>query len=240
MIKAILIDDEPLAIHVVKEYLSAHKNIEVVAECNDGFAGVKAISEHKPDLVFLDVQMPKISGLEMLELLDEIPPVIFTTAFEEYALKAFEANAVDYLLKPFSKERFDEAIKRFLARPELQNTHIEKLLDDQEIKRIVLKDNGRIRILPTDKISHIEADDDYVRIYAEGEKFLKKAALSGYEQKLPEKQFVRVHRSFIVNIQFITRIDPYEKTSHVAVLTTGDKVPVSRSGYPRLKEVLGI
>ena len=240
MIRAIIIDDEPLAISVVKEYLSKHGHIQVVAECNDGFQGLKAIAEHDPDVIFLDVQMPKISGLEMLELLDEAPSVIFTTAFEEHAIKAFEANAVDYLLKPFNQERFDEAIQRLLARSGPERTEVQKLMADQPVNRIVLRDGGRIRILPLSEISVLEADDDYVKIRTRDASYLKKATLGYYEKSLPERQFVRVHRSFLLNVQFVTRIDPYEKTSHVAVLITGQKVPVSRSGYQRLKEVLGI
>ncbi len=240
MIKAILIDDEPLAISVVKEYLGNHEEVEVVAECNDGFQALKAIAEHKPDLLFLDVQMPKISGLELLELLDEVPMIIFTTAFEKHAIKAFEANAVDYLLKPFSQDRFDEAMNRLATRQGGQQMEVQRLMSTQQVNRIVLKDSGRIRILPLSEISVLEADDDYVKIKTKDGAFLKKATLSHYESSLPEKQFVRVHRSFLLNVQFITRIDPYEKTSHVAVLTSGERVPVSRSGYQRLKEVLGI
>lgn len=238
--KAIIIDDEPLAISVIKEYLAAHPEIEVVAECHDGFQALKAIAEHEPDLLFLDVQMPKISGLEMLELLDEVPAVVFTTAFEEYAIKAFEANAVDYLLKPFSQERFGEAIQKLKQRQGAMHTEVQKLMSAQQVNRIVLRDSGRIRILPLTEVSVLEADDDYVKIKTKDGSFLKKATLTHYEANLPEKQFVRVHRSYLLNVQFITRIDPYEKSSHIAVLTTGERVPVSRSGYQRLKEALGI
>lgn len=236
----IIIDDEPLARSLVKEFLIDHNHMEVVAECDDGFQGIKAIGEHRPDLVFLDVQMPKITGLEMLELLDEVPSVIFTTAYEEYAIKAFEANAVDYLLKPFSKARFDEAVARYQSRPKLSNTEVQKLMDAQPTNRIVIRDGGRIRILPLKAIIHLEADDDYVKITTQEGTFMKKATLKHYEDQLPDAQFVRIHRSFMVNVGYITRIDPYEKASHMAVLSSGGRLPVSKSGYQRLKEVLGI
>lgn len=238
--RAIIIDDEPLALELVKEFLQNHPDVEVVAECNDGFQGIKAIGEHQPDLVFLDVQMPKITGLEMLELLDEVPSVIFTTAFQEHAIKAFEANAVDYLLKPFSKERFDEAVARYRSRPKLSNTEVQKLMDAQPTNRIVIRDGGRIRILPLKDIIHLEADDDYVKIATQDGTFMKKVTLKQYEEQLPSTQFIRVHRSYMVNVSYITRIDPYEKTSHMAVLSTGGRLPVSKSGYQRLKEALGI
>lgn len=240
MIKAIIIDDEPLAISLVEEYLKKHPEIQVLGRFNDGFQGFKAINELNPDLVFLDVQMPKISGIEMLELLDELPSVIFTTAFEEYAIKAFEANAIDYLLKPFSQERFDSAIQRFKVRPENQSAEVAKLMHAQPTNRIVLKDNGRIRILALKDVDYLEADDDYVKIVCGKDSYLKKTTLKNYEQQLPSNVFVRIHRSSMVNISQITRIEPYEKTSHIAILKSGVRLPVSKSGYATLKNVLGI
>jgi two-component system, LytTR family, response regulator len=240
MINAIIIDDEPLAISVVEEYLAKHQDIEVIGTFNDGFQGLKGITELKPDLVFLDVQMPKISGIEMLELLDDLPAIVFTTAFEEYAIKAFEANAIDYLLKPFSQDRFDASIERFKLRPANQKTEVSNLLAAQPTNRIVLKDNGRIRILALKDVDYLEADDDYVKIVSANESFLKKTTLKRYEEQLPNSQFIRVHRSFMVNLSKITRIDPYEKTSHMAILKSGTRLPVSKSGYLNLKEVLGI
>lgn len=240
MIKTLLIDDEPLACAVVQEYLSSHPEFEIVGKCHDGFQGAKMIQELNPDLVFLDVQMPKISGLEMLELLDEIPPVIFTTAFEEYALKAFEASAVDYLLKPFSQERFDTAISKFKTNSAGLKTQVEKLVGAQSTNRIVLKDNGRIRIIPLAEVLMLEADDDYVKIITKDGSFMKKVTLTHYEETLPAAQFVRIHRSFMVNVAEVTRIDPYEKTSHIVVTKSGHKLQVSKSGYQKLKEVLGI
>jgi two-component system LytT family response regulator len=240
MIRALLIDDEPLACAVVEEYLSEHSEFEIVGKCHDGFQGAKLIQDLKPDLVFLDVQMPKITGIEMLELLDEIPPVIFTTAFEEYAINAFEANAVDYLLKPFSQDRFDAALLRFKATNQHNKTQVEKLVGSQDVNRIVLKDNGRIRIIPLDEVLVLEADDDYVKIKTNEHTFIKKITLKHYEDHLPESRFVRIHRSFMVNVAEVTRIEPYEKTSHLAITKTGLKLPVSKTGYQKLKTVLGI
>jgi two-component system LytT family response regulator len=238
--KAIIIDDEPLARMLVKEYLQTHANIELVQECGDGFAGLKAISEHKPDLVFLDIQMPKITGFEMLELIDEPPKIIFTTAFDEYAIKAFDANAVDYLLKPFSKERFDKAIQKVA---DYNSDKTETLVDaalQGPLNKIVLKDNGKIKIIPCTQIQYLEAADDYVKIIAVDGTFLKKKTMQFFENNLSTNDFVRVHRSYIVNTQTITRIDLLEKDNYQLLLTTGATIPVSKNGYGKLKEKLGI
>ena len=247
MIKAVVIDDEPLARSIVSEYLQVYPNIEIVEECNNGYEGLKAIQQHKPELIFLDIQMPKISGFEMLELVDEMPAVIFTTAFDEYAMKAFETHAIDYLLKPFNKERFDKAIQKFLQ----QNGNgafakkTEELLANtihqvEESNRIVVKNGSDIRIVPVADICYIEAFDDYVKIFTKDSWYLKKKTMSSYEISLGEKQFLRVHRSFIINLQELTRVEPLEKNSHIALLKSGQRIPLSRSGYTRLKEKLGI
>lgn len=248
MIKTILIDDELLARSIVKEYLQAFPEITVVQECNDGFEGIKAITQHKPDLIFLDIQMPKINGFEMLELVEEHPAVIFTTAFDEYALKAFETHAIDYLLKPFSKERFHKAIQKVIdqrknATPITNN--IQELLNTTATKpdqhqRIVVKTGSKIRIVAIPEIHYLEADDDYVKIHLQDGSFLKKNTMSYFEQMLDPTFFVRVHRSYIIQIQQITRIEPYEKESHIAILKSGAKIPISKTGYPKLKSVLGL
>lgn len=242
--KAILIDDEPLARSIVKEYLQHYPHIQVVEECNDGFEGVKAIMQHQPDLVFLDIQMPKISGFEMLELIEEPPAIIFTTAFDEYAIKAFENNAVDYLLKPFSRERFDKAIRKLTEQPHKPSAKT-SLLDSaaqlpQQNRRIVVKIAGRIKIIPVDEVHFLEAADDYVKIHTKDGSFIKSRTMSSFEQVLDAQQFVRSHRSYIINVQFITRLDPYEKESYLAILKSGEKVPVSKAGYLKLKKVLGL
>jgi two-component system, LytTR family, response regulator len=240
--KAIIIDDEPLARMMVKEYLQAYANIELVGECSDGFEGIKAIQQYQPDLIFLDIQMPKINGFEMLELLDNPPVVIFTTAFEEYAIKAFDAHAADYLLKPFSKERFDKAIQKML----LQKTNMATTIAGTALQaqppsnRIVVKDNGKIKIIPLPQVQYIEAADDYAKIFTAQGNFLKKKTMQYFEDSLPGQEFIRIHRSYIVHAQLITRITPYEKESHLALLTTGVQLPVSKAGYSKLKQVLGI
>lgn len=244
MIKAVLIDDEPLACDLVQEYLQDYPQIKVMACCHDGFEGMKAINEHKPELVFLDIQMPKITGFEMLELLDDPPAVIFATAFDEYAIKAFESNAVDYLLKPFSKNRFDKALQKFLDRTEGNQENVKNMMEEsgfsQNQNRVVIKDGGKIRIIPVKEIIRLEADDDYVKIYTQQGNFMKKKTLTHFEKTLSKNSFVRVHRSHLINIGHISRIDPYEKNNHIALLKDGSKIPVSRNGFQVLKDVLNL
>jgi two-component system LytT family response regulator len=247
MIKVILIDDEPLARSIVTEYLQAYPDFKIVQSCNDGFEGVKAITQHKPDLVFLDIQMPKINGFEMLELIEQPPSVIFTTAFDEFAIKAFESHAIDYLLKPFSKERFDKAIQKWLqTRTQIQPAATSSSLINDEIRqpeernRIVVKEGSNIKIIPVHDILYIEAYDDYVKIFTSKEMFLKKKTMSFYEQHLNPSQFVRVHRSYIISLQQLTKIEPLEKETYIALLKTGARIPLSKTGYNKLKTVLGI
>ncbi|BAV08057.1 two component transcriptional regulator, LytTR family [Filimonas lacunae] len=254
MIKALVIDDEPLARSIVKEYLQAWPEFTIAQECGDGFEGIKAITAHTPDIIFLDIQMPKINGFEMLELVEKAPAIIFTTAFDEYAIKAFETHAVDYLLKPFSQERFDKAIQKWLnTRANAANTpavntsadNTQALLDTAaqgpaNQHRVVVKEGSKIKIIPVPSIQYIEAADDYVKIHTADGCYLKNKTMAHFEQLLGVQQFVRIHRSYIINIQLITRIDPYEKDSHLVILQTGMRLPVSKSGYSRLKEVLGL
>lgn len=239
---AIIIDDEPLARMLVKEYLQAYQQVKILEECNDGFEGMKAIQLHKPDLIFLDIQMPKINGFEMLELIDHPPMVIFTTAFEEYAIKAFDANAADYLLKPFSKDRFDKAMQKMMARQTNDtNSVVQSALSAPHLSgRIVVKDNGKIKIIPVSQVYYLEASDDYIKIHSTDAVFLKKKTMQYYENSLNSQEFIRIHRSYIVNSSFINRIDLAEKESYSLLLTTGERIPVSKTGYGRLKEVLGI
>lgn len=245
MKKIIVIDDEPLARGLVKEFLADHPDLELAEECANGFEGVKAINSVKPDLVILDVQMPKISGFEMLELLDDVPPVIFATAFDQFAIRAFEANAVDYLLKPFSRERFDAAIAKWRARSGNEIADNTRRVAETaatatgKITRIVVREGREIAIVPVEEISYIEAFDDYVKIFARGTFFLKKKTMGFYESQLDREQFARVHRSFIVNLKLVSRIEPLEKNSYLAVLKSGERVPVSRNSYGELKERLG-
>jgi len=244
--KVVIIDDEALARSVVKEYLQTHPELELVQECSDGFEGLKAIQQHQPDLIFLDIQMPKINGFEMLELIEQPPSIIFTTAFDEYAIKAFEAHAIDYLLKPFDLERFDKAIKKWMdQRAVSSESPTKELLDTASLspsqsQRIVVKNGSKIKIIPVHEILYLEAADDYVRIHTQEGYFLKNKTMQHFEDALDKQYFVRSHRSYIVNVQHITRIDPYEKENHVAVLRSGAKVPVSKNGFSKLKTVLGI
>jgi two-component system LytT family response regulator len=244
MTSVLLIDDEPLASDLVAEYLEKYPDFEVIGRCLNGFEGFKAIQEKKPDLVFLDVQMPKINGFEMLEMLDEPPAIIFTTAFDEYALKAFEANAIDYLLKPFSEERLTDALEKFSTRKTETKPETLKALAEvpnlQNTNRVVVKDGGKIRIIGMREIIHIEADGDYVTLFTEQGRFTQKRSLQRYEQQLSANLFTRVHRSHLVNISYIQRIDPYGKNNHLAQLKEGTKIPVSRTGYQRLKQLLNI
>lgn len=244
MIKVILIDDEPLSREIIKSYLKSFPQIEVVQECNDGFEGVKSIAQFQPDLIFLDVQMPKINGFEMLELLEQPPAVIFTTAFDEYAIRAFEANAVDYLLKPFSEERFKKALDKFLDKSSAPADSARKATDMAsqmaQPERIVVKTGTKVKIIPVEDVEYIEADDDYVRIVTSEGQFLKNKTMQYYEDTLNPAQFVRVHRSYIIHINQITRIDPYQKENHLAVLRNGKQIPVSKTGYVKLKGILGI
>ena len=247
MTRVIIIDDEPLARSIVKEYLNDFAQIELIAECNDGFEGVKAIMQWQPDLIFLDIQMPKINGFEMLELVESAPAVIFTTAFDEYAIKAFETYAIDYLLKPFSKERFQKALNKFLDKTNIQkqkdatnNLLYSGSSNQKQVDRVVVKTGGNIKIIPIHEILYFEASDDYVKVKTREGVYLKNKTMGYFENTLPAGLFVRTHRSYIINVQEITRIDPYEKDNHLAILKSGDRVPVSKTGYPKLREVLGL
>lgn len=244
MYKVILIDDEPLARQLLRTLLKSYPDFDVVDECADGFDAFKSIQKHSPDLLFLDVQMPRINGFELLEMLDKPPAVIFTTAFDEYAMKAFEAHAVDYLLKPITRERFDKAIQKCLHQALYQNvTAVEQMIQEQVFEgyqhRIVVKDKGNIRIIPSDEIHYIEANDDYIKIVTGEGSFLKKSTLGHVEQTLDPNLFVRVHRSYLMPVSQLLRIEPYEKNSHIALLHCGIKLSVSQAGMARLKTLLG-
>jgi len=249
MKKVIIIDDEPLARSIVAEYLQSYPELQLLQECNDGFEGIKAIMQHQPDLIFLDIQMPKITGFEMLELIEQPPAVIFTTAFDEYAIKAFETHAVDYLLKPFSKERFDKAVQKWMEQKAVTQSApavaTESLLETASLspgqnQRIVVKNGAKIKIIPVHEVLYLEAADDYVKIHTAESYYLKNKTMAHFEKALDAQQFARCHRSYMVNVQHIARIDPYEKDGHIAILKSGAKVPVSKTGYVKLRQVLGL
>jgi len=244
MYKVIIIEDEPLGRQLIASLLSSHTDFEIVAQCPDGFEGFKAIQEHSPDLIFLDVQMPRLSGFELLELIDNPPAVIFTTAFDQYALDAFEAHAIDYLLKPITRERFDKAVEKWKksvakSQPPKPLPALAESATAGYSQRIVVKDRSAIRIIPSSDIHYIEAADDYIKIVTADGGFLKKQPLGNIERSLDPQQFVRVHRSYIIPVSQIAKIEPYEKDSHIARLLCGAKILVSKSGLSRLKEVLG-
>lgn len=244
MKKVVIIDDEPLARRIVKEYLKNHDDLQIVAECGDGFEGLKAIQELEPDLLFLDIQMPKISGFEMLELIPKPPFVIFTTAFDEFAIKAFDISAIDYLLKPFDQTRFDAAVDKFKLNSS-NSSSIQEVLElprkqDALLNRIVVKDHSEIKIIPLSDISHIEAYDDYVKIHVQSKYHLKSQTLTFLENSLKDDQFIRIHRSFLINLHYLTRIESMEKNSYHAILKGGERIPISRSSYPKLKVLLGL
>lgn len=243
MIKTILIDDEPLARDVIKHYLIDHPEIEVVAECNDGFEGLKAISQYKPDLIFLDIQMPKISGFEMLELVENHPTVIFTTAFDEFAIKAFEVNAIDYLLKPIEKGRFEQAIHKLAlksANDAVPGHDLLQSLNPAHNNRVVVKVDRSIKIIPVSEIHYLEANDDQVKISTSEGAYLKNKTMGFFEASLDPLQFTRVHRSYMINLSQVTKIELKEKENYIVLLKSGIWLPVSKSGYLKLKSALGI
>lgn len=246
MTRVLIIDDEKLARDIVKAYLKPHADFEIIGECQNGFEGVKVIHEEKPDVVFLDIQMPKLTGFEMLELLEEPPIIIFSTAYDEFAIKAFENNAVDYLLKPYSQDRFDSAIEKLTERLQNKDDYkvtVSNLVDEHrnavnELDRIVIRLGSKIVILDLDTIDYFEAQDDYVAIHSQDQKYLKQVRMKYLASALPEEKFIRVHRSYIVAVKQIDKIEAYSKDSYLALLKTGTKIPVSRSGYQALRESL--
>ena len=239
MIKTLIIDDEPLAAGIVQEYLTAFPQFQVMEVCQDGFQGLKAVQTHQPDLIFLDVQMPKITGFEMLELLDEPPAVIFTTAFDQYALKAFDAMAIDYLLKPFSQSRFNQAIEKYLNQSSaIESESLGQLAEKSS--RLVVRVKNEIKIIQIQDVSYFEAEDDYIAIHSKGVKYLKKMTMKALEEAMDPAKFSRVHRSYMVNLNEVTQIEPYERENYIVKLRNGEQVPVSKAGYARLREVLGL
>lgn len=240
--RTLIVDDEHLARALLREYLAAHPDIEIVGECANGFEAVKAIAEHAPDLVFLDIQMPKLDGFEVVELAGSKPHYVFATAYDQFALRAFEVHAVDYLLKPFSRERLAEALAQVRLRAP-QPARIEAVVKDaqarqQPLERVLIRDGARVHVVAASSIDYIEAQDDYVQICAGGKTYLKHQRLSELEAQLDGAVFVRIHRSTIVNVGAVERIEPVSKDNHCAVLKGGVKLPISRSGYQKVRELL--
>jgi two-component system, LytTR family, response regulator len=244
LIRTIIVDDEEPARLLLREYLSAHEEVKIIAECSNGLDAVKSITELKPDLVILDIQMPKLNGFEVLELVEQPPAIIFATAYNQFAVKAFEVHAADYLLKPFSKERLDEALSHAIehmtkSKPlQTQTLAYAAGMKTTPLERILIKDGSKVHIIPVERIDYIEAQDDYVAIKSDGKTHLKQERMSTLEKELDAQSFVRVHRSYIVNIERIARIELYAKDSRMAILKDGTKLLISRAGYDKLKELL--
>ena len=249
-LRATIVDDEDLARQVLREYLAPHTDIEIVAECANGFEAVKAVAELKPDLVFLDIQMPKLDGFEVLELLDPAPAIIFVTAHDNHAIRAFEVHAVDYLLKPVGADRFEAALarvkERLEGRAELRSSPPPSAADlaaaaqppSQYLDRIPVREGTSVVIIPAAKLDYVEAQDDYVALVSQRKKHLKQQTISSLEAALDPSRFLRIHRSYIVNLERVVRLEPYAKDSYVAVLVDRVQLPVSRAGYSRLRAFL--
>ncbi|WP_243383320.1 LytR/AlgR family response regulator transcription factor [Geothrix alkalitolerans] len=244
--KALIIDDEDLARSVVREHLAAHPDVEVVGECANGFEALKAAAEHHPDLVFLDIQMPKLDGFEVLELLEaegKRPAVVFVTAYDQHAMRAFESHAVDYLLKPFSKERFDAALAKARvlqatqpAAPAPSATDLASAArQGRPLERIVVKDGPKVTVVHLDRLDWIQAQDDYVLLRTEGRSLLKQQTLASLESQLDPNRFIRIHRSYILNLDRLVRIEQDSKEHRDAILRDGTTLPISRAGYQRLR-----
>jgi two-component system LytT family response regulator len=244
-VKALIIDDEQLARTLIRNYLKDYPTVHIIGECENGFEGARMIADLKPDLVFLDIQMPKLTGFEMLELIEDPPEIIFITAHNDFAIRAFELNAVDYLLKPYSKERLISAIQKATERIQSNSKEgdlkINQLLQQpltQKIERIVVKTGTKIKVIPIDKIVYFESQDDYIMIHTEEGKHLKQGTMKYYEDNLDDSKFIRVHRSYIVRIDQVVQLEPYAKDSYIVKLKNGISLKISRSGLKTLKEKL--
>ena len=245
MTRVVVVDDEAPARRLIVEYLSLRRDIEIVAECADGFAAVRAITELRPDLVLLDIQMPRLNGFEVLELVEQRLPVIFITAHDEHAVRAFEVHAIDYLLKPFTEERLASALARAMERigsddaPDpLEFAAGQAVATGRALGRVLVRDGSKVHVIPIEKIDYFEAQDDYVGIRSEGHTYLKKQKLGDLESSLDPGRFVRIHRGFILNVERLAAVELYARDSRVAILTDGTRLPVSRAGHARLKELL--
>jgi two-component system LytT family response regulator len=243
-LKALIVDDEPPARQIIRAYLNKNAAIEVVGECDNGFDALKSIQELRPDILFLDIQMPKITGLELVEVLEQPPHIVFITAYDEFAIKAFELNAVDYLLKPFSEKRFNAAVEKVLKQQEtgvqvdLSTMGNVQIQPDANIDRIVVKKGSQLHVLSLDEVLFVEAQDDYVMIHTSSGRFLKSKTMKYYESQLPAQEFVRIHRSYIVNVSKIQSLEPYDKETYLAIISQEHKLKISRNGYRKLKEHL--
>lgn len=242
-IRAVIVDDEELSRVLVKDYLSSHADIDVVAECANGFEAVRVVNDLKPDLLFLDIQMPKLDGFEVLELIANEVEILFITAFDEYALRAFEVHALDYLLKPFSAERFSEALDRArakLGRP-TENLDVDSIVKRDAggvLDRVLIRNGPKVHVISVDQIDYVQAQDDYIAFIVDGKEYLKHQTLGSIEKQLDPSRFVRIHRSSLLNIDRLARIELYSKDSYEAILNDGTRLPISRPGYAKLQELV--
>jgi two-component system LytT family response regulator len=243
--KAVIVDDEELSRSLLREFLAGHPEVEIVAECANGFEAVQAVNNLHPDLLFLDVQMPKLNGFEVLELIGQDVGVIFVTAYDQYALRAFDVHAIDYLLKPFGAERLAQALERArvkLTRPE--RLPVSKVIADARPpgtfhERVLIRSGPHVHVIPVEDLDYVQAQDDYVAFKVSGKEFLKQQTLGELETQLDPSRFVRIHRSYILNIERLARIELYAKDSHTAILRDGTQLPISRAGYSKLSSLLG-
>jgi two-component system LytT family response regulator len=243
-ITVLIVDDEAPARAIVREYLSDYPEFVVAAECANGYEAVKAAGEHRPDLLFLDIQMPKLDGFEVLDLLETKPQVVFVTAYDEYAIRAFEVHAIDYLLKPFTAARFAEVIAHAGEMVRRREGGLRESVAGvaaslrKPLQRIAFRDGATIEVVPVQRIDYIEAQDDYLHVWSRGRRHIKQQTLADLEALLDPTRFIRVHRSYIVNLESLARVEPYAKDIRVALLKDGTKIPVSRAGYERLRGLL--
>jgi two-component system LytT family response regulator len=243
-LRVVIVDDEGLARQVLREYLDAEPDVAVIAECANGFDAVKVITDLKPDLVFLDVQMPKLDGFEVLELVGRRTPVVFVTAFDEFAVRAFDIHAVDYLLKPVGAERVKEALARARNRLGHEADAVpaqairEAKRQEAPLQRVLVRDGSRVHVIPIDDLDFVQAQDDYVCFHAGGKQYLKEQPLSEVETELDTSRFVRIHRSYILNVDRLARVEPLTRDSRIVILKDGRRLPLSRSGYTRLNALL--
>lgn len=244
--RVIIVDDEPLARAVLREHLGFFPDVEISGECANGFEAVKAIAELAPDLVFLDIQMPKLDGFEVVELAGAKTHYVFVTAYDQFALRAFDVHALDYLLKPFTRERLAQALahaRERVAAPAQGSDAMRALVADaqarhQPIERVLIRDGARVQVIPVERIDYVEAQDDYVAFFADGRQWLKNQRMAELESQLDPQAFLRVHRSYIVNLSAIARIEPTGKDGHCAVLKSGARIPISRSGYTKVRDLM--
>lgn len=249
-ITAIIADDELLARDVIKNFLADFPNIKVVAECENGLVALNAINELKPSLVFLDIQMPELDGLTLLKELKDPPLIIFTTAYNQYAIKAFDLNVVDYLLKPFDKERFSQAVNKVVNQTNDPSALLEKIDslqhslnefiqgDKKYVSRLLIKGNNIYSILNAKDVIWFEAYSDYVKIHTKEKTHLKNISMNELEENLDPANFLRIHRSTIVNINFIKELKPYFNGEYYLILTTGDQLKLSRSYKDKINQII--